>query len=199
MAENIDKLVKAWAKEHGAQEALARKDEYEHMREMRDLYEREKKLIEESHERELEEKQGEDSWLGRRGIGAKHWWKRTKTSASHWGQRTGKRIKRAPAAAGTGMRRAITGTPGLAAAIPGVGEAEIAEKGIKAIEKTKEEATKKAKKWGWRIFRIVLVLAIIGLVYMYFTGTTTGTLASAEAGTIVAPVTNAAQESGLVK
>ena len=57
----------------------------------------------------------------------------------------------------------------------------------------------KAKKIGWKIFKIVLVLVVIFLVYRYFTGTTTGSGVSAEAGTIVAPITNVAKESGMVK
>ena len=196
MAEDIEKLFRKEARKHGATEALRRKSEREKIKFLNESYKAQQKELGDLHEGEAELKAAEDSWIGKRKIGAGHWWKRRKTSAKHWGDRQGKRIKDAPDSTYHGARRAATGTPGLAAAVPEVAMAkEVAE----AVKGQVEETKGKVKTGLVKLGKVLLVLAIIGIVFYYFTGTTTGSGVSAEAGGVITPITNVAKESGVIK
>ena len=175
----LETLLRRESRKLGANEALARKEEREHLREMQDLY-----------EKEAREKSNEETWWGRRKIGAKH-----------WGKRQSKRVKRAPKNAYHGMRRSASGLPGGAAAIAAP-EMAIAEEGMEVLEQIKKQAeeTKKKVKHFLRNFIIFIFIIIIAfLVYRYFFQTTTGTGILAGTGGIGADITNFGRESGAVK
>ena len=192
---DMNDVFRALARTHGAEDARIYKNQLKTHKELHELYEKERKLIEASREREFEEKEREDSWWKRRKIGMGHRWHRTKGSAKHWWQRTGTRVKNAPNTAYHGARRAVTGKPGinpaLMAAAPELAAVQGGMQMVQELQKQVKETKKKVKKGLVLLFKIILVLAVIGIIAYYLLGTTTGSLITSEAGGLIAPITNA--------